>query len=256
MSTLLRRGSKGAAVRELQTMLNEAGASPRLTVDGDFGPATDRAVRAFQQRAELVVDGIVGAQTRTALRQAIAPVKPGRAEPDKSAMAKPIERLLAPGNDNAAPPPNVASLKLLDTARAIDEIVVHCAATPEGRDFTVADIRAWHKARGFIDVGYHYIVYRDGRIMLGRPIGQQGAHTADQGKNRGTIGICYIGGVAADGKTAKDTRTPAQRASLLWLTQALAKKHGVKRVTGHNQYAAKACPSFDVQSDPLGKIAA
>src|SRR5690606_18013952 len=125
----------------------------------------------------------------------------------------------------------------------------HCAATPEGKDFTVDDIRSWHKQRGFSDIGYHYVVYRDGRVMLGRPIGQIGAHV--EGHNTGTIGICYIGGMTADSKTAKDTRTEAQRSSLLWLTSQLARKfRNVTKITGHNQYAAKACPSFDVRKDP------
>jgi len=256
MSTLLKRGSKGAAVRELQSLLIKAGHPlPKFGADGDFGAETEAAVRALQARLELYVDGIYGPQTRTALKQLLEPVKPGRVEPDKSAMQDSTPAVQQPSG-SAAPPSNVASLKLLDTSRAIDEIIVHCAATPEGKDFTVADIRAWHKQRGFVDVGYHYVVYRDGRVLLGRPVGQQGAHCADAGKNRGTIGICYIGGVAADGKTAKDTRTSAQRSSLLWLTQQLATKHKVKRVTGHNQYAAKACPSFDVAKDALGKIAA
>lgn len=254
MTALLRRGSKGAAVRRLQSRLNAAGADPQLVVDGDFGPATDHAVRSFQRRCELVVDGWVGPQTRAALKQATTPIRAGRREPDKRAMQQPVTRLQVAGNDNAAPPPNVASLRLLDTARPIDEIIIHCAATPEGKDFTVADIRAWHKARGWSDIGYHYVVYRDGRVMLGRPVGQIGAHAA--GHNTGTIGITYIGGVSADGRTAKDTRTPMQRASLLWLTEQLAAKHGVSKVTGHNQYAAKACPSFDVRTDPLGAIAA
>jgi hypothetical protein len=68
--------------------------------------------------------------------------------------------------------------------------------------------------------------------------------------------VSYFGGVSADGKAAKDTRTPAQRASLLWLVRQLADKHSVSKVTGHNQYAAKACPSFDVRRDPLGEVAA
>ncbi|MDU0343905.1 N-acetylmuramoyl-L-alanine amidase, partial [Bosea rubneri] len=177
-------------------------------------------------------------------------------EPDKSAMAQPAPASQRLGGIVAAPPPNVASLPLLATARPIDEIVWHCAATREGQDFTVADIRAWHKQRGFSDVGYHYIVYRDGRIMLGRPVGQQGAHCADGGKNRGTIGCCYIGGVAGDGQMPKDTRTPAQRASMLWLTQQLIAQHrGIKRVTGHNDYTnAKACPSFKVGRDEIGRL--
>ncbi|MBB3980077.1 peptidoglycan hydrolase-like protein with peptidoglycan-binding domain [Rhizobium azooxidifex] len=87
MSTLLVVGSRGAAVRDLQTMLNAAGASPKLKTDGDFGGLTETAVRLFQERAGLVVDGRVGTQTLTALKRATAPVVPGRPEPDKSAMA-------------------------------------------------------------------------------------------------------------------------------------------------------------------------
>jgi N-acetylmuramoyl-L-alanine amidase len=252
MSTTLKIGSRGAAVRDLQTMLNRAVALPTLLdIDGIFGRKTDEAVRSIQERLELVIDGKYGPQTRAALKQFLAPVQPGRAEPDKSAMQQTVERIHVPGNDNvAAAPPNVSSLRLLDTSRFIDTIFVHCAATPEGKDFTVADIRAWHKARGFTDVGYHYVIYRDGRIMLGRPIGQVGAHVADH--NTGSIGISYIGGVAADGKTAKDTRTPAQRASMLWLVGALKAKHPrINKVRGHNEVAAKACPSFIVREDAL-----
>lgn len=253
MTSYLALGSRGARVRELQALLNAAGATPALGEDGDFGGKTATAVRAFQSKAGLVPDGKAGIQTVTALKRSTAPVVPGRTEPDKSAMdgSPPATSLRG---DRAAPPPNVASLVLLDTARQVSEIIVHCAATPEGRDYTVADIRAWHKQRGFSDVGYHYVIYRDGRIMLGRPVGQVGAHV--EGHNTGTIGISYIGGVSADGKTAKDTRTAAQRASLLWLAAQLRAKHrGIKKVTGHNEYAAKACPSFSVRQDQLGLAA-
>jgi N-acetylmuramoyl-L-alanine amidase len=256
MTVVLKRGSKGAAVRELQTSLNAARASPNLIVDGDYGDATEKAVRAFQTAAGLVDDGKAGPQTRAALKQTITPAKPGRPEPDKSAMTEPVSGAIVTDANRPAPPPTPGGLALLNTARAIDEVIVHCTATAEGKDYTVADIRAWHKQRGFSDIGYHYVVYRDGRVMLGRPVGQVGAHCADHAKNRGTIGISYVGGVAANGKTAKDTRTDAQRASLLWLTAALAAKHPVRRVTGHNRYAAKACPSFDVALDPLSSLAA
>jgi len=71
--------------------------------------------------------------------------------------------------------------------------------------------------------------------------------------NAGTIGASYIGDLTKDGKAAKDTRTPAQRAAMLWLSRELKKRHrGVRKVSGHNQYAAKACPSFDVRKDMLG----
>jgi N-acetylmuramoyl-L-alanine amidase len=250
--TTLKLGSRGAAVRDLQTMLNAAGAKPPLLVDDAFGDATDAAVRDFQERMGLVVDGKAGPQTLTALRQATTPAKPGRPEPDKAAMDGPLPDAGTGLTLVAKPPPNIEALRLLDTARPIDELIWHCTATAEGKDYTVADIRAWHKARGWSDIGYHYVVYRDGRIMVGRPVGQVGSHVA--GHNTGTIGCSYVGGVSKDGKTAEDTRTPEQYASMLWLTRQLVRKHPIKKVTGHNQYAAKACPSFDVRKDRLGEV--
>ncbi|UYN98346.1 MAG: N-acetylmuramoyl-L-alanine amidase [Devosia sp.] len=255
MTTLLKRGSRGAAVRDLQILINRAVDGLALKVDGDFGPATEKAVLAAQQRLGLVMDGIAGRQTITALKAEAAPIKPGRAEPDKSAMAGPVITGSPPPDGSAYLPPNDDSLQLLTTARPISEIIVHCAATPEGKDFTVADIRAWHKQRGWSDIGYHYVVYRDGRIMSGRPVGQVGAHCA--GHNTGTIGICYVGGLSADGKTAKDTRTPQQVASLLYLRNRLTGLHkGIRKISGHNEYAAKACPCFTVTTDPLSRLAA
>lgn len=59
--------------------------------------------------------------------------------------------------------------KLKKEMRKIDEIIIHCSATAEGRNFTVEDVRRWHKARGFVDVGYHYLVYLDGSVHVGRP---------------------------------------------------------------------------------------
>jgi len=252
MASVLKRGSKGAAVRDLQRLLSAAG-YPVGVIDGDFGGITDKAVRRFQHEVGLVVDGRVGPQTLTALKQFNHPIEVHRPEPDKSAMAAPAPATDAVHPAGAAPPPNAASLKLLETSRPIKELIWHCAATPEGKDFTVDDIRAWHRQRGWSDVGYHYIVYRDGRIMLGRPVGQTGSHVA--GRNTGTVGCCYIGGVSADGKAPKDTRTPAQKSSMLWLTEQLIKKHRIPKVTGHNDHTnAKACPSFKVGSDPLGQL--
>lgn len=91
--------------------------------------------------------------------------------------------------------------------RKITEIIVHCSATPEGKDYTVSDITRWHKARGFKTIGYHYIVYRDGSVHEGRKESGVGAHC--YGHNRNSIGVCYIGGLATDCKTPKDTRTEA-----------------------------------------------
>lgn len=136
--------------------------------------------------------------------------------------------------------------------RNVFELIWHCAATPEGKDFTVEDIDRWHKDRGWSGIGYHFVVYRDGTIHAGRSNERTGAHVG--GHNTGTIGLCYIGGVAADGKTAKDTRTPQQRRAMRALTIDIAKDPRITRISGHNEYAAKACPSFDVRSDELGNI--
>ena len=127
--------------------------------------------------------------------------------------------------------------------RKINEIIVHCAATREGRDFTVEDITRWHKARGFATIGYHYVIYRDGSIHEGRPLEQIGAHCV--GHNKHSIGICYIGGCASDGKTPKDTRTPEQKEALLALLRHLKARFPNATIHGHRDFAAKACPSYD-----------
>lgn len=131
--------------------------------------------------------------------------------------------------------------------RKITEIIVHCSATPEGKDFTAADITRWHKQRGFRTIGYHYVVYRDGSVHTGRPEGEIGAHCT--GHNAVSIGICYIGGLAADGKTAKDTRTPEQREALIMLLRRLRAKYPNAKIYGHRDFAAKACPSFDARKE-------
>ena len=128
--------------------------------------------------------------------------------------------------------------------RTINEIIVHCSATPEGRDFTVAQIRQWHLQRGFRDIGYHYVIYRDGTIHTGRPVAQAGAHCT--GHNAHSIGVCYIGGVAKDNKTPKDTRTEAQKKSLANLLKRLHQLYPKATLHGHREFANKACPSFDV----------
>lgn len=126
--------------------------------------------------------------------------------------------------------------------RPINEIIIHCTATPEGRTVTVAEIDAWHKARGWSGIGYHRVIGLDGERWIGRPIEKIGAHVS--GHNTGTVGVVYVGGVAKDGTTPKDTRTEAQKASLIAEIVELRDRFGIKKISGHNEYAAKACPSF------------
>lgn len=131
--------------------------------------------------------------------------------------------------------------------RAITEIIVHCTATPEGRPVTVKEIDAWHRARGWSGIGYHRVVHLEGLVEGGRPIDKIGAHVA--GHNTGTVGLVYVGGVAKDGRTAKDTRTPAQKKSLIAEIIDLRDRFGIRKISGHNEYAAKACPSFDASRE-------
>lgn len=134
--------------------------------------------------------------------------------------------------------------------RPIRKIILHCSATAEGKAFTIDDIRRWHTApvnkggRGWKDIGYHFVVHLDGSIHAGRPLEQSGAHCL--GHNRDSIGICYVGGCAADGKTPKDTRTPAQKAALRKLVAELRQQYPAATLHGHREFAAKACPSFPI----------
>lgn len=132
--------------------------------------------------------------------------------------------------------------------REINKIIIHCSATPEGREHDVEDIRAWHKARGWKNVGYHYVIKLDGTIQVGRNLRQQGAHA--YGHNADSIGICYIGGMTKGGKKAKDTRTKAQKQAMAQLVWKLNEEFGGNlEVIGHNEVSNKACPSFDVSED-------
>lgn len=132
--------------------------------------------------------------------------------------------------------------------RPINKIIIHCSATPEGRGNTVEDIRHWHVAgNGWRDIGYHYVVHLDGSVHAGRPDADTGAHTS--GHNHDSIGVCYVGGMSADMKAPKDTRTDAQKTALRRLVGELLARYPGATVHGHREFAAKACPSFDVQAE-------
>ena len=127
--------------------------------------------------------------------------------------------------------------------REINKIIVHCSATREGENFEVAEIRKWHLARGFSDIGYHFYIDLYGEIHKGRDISKIGAHC--KGHNRNSIGICYCGGVEADGKTPKDTRQECQKESLVAVLRTLKAMYPNAVIHSHNDFANKACPSFN-----------
>lgn len=128
----------------------------------------------------------------------------------------------------------------------IKEIIIHCSATKEGQEFHASDIDRWHKKNGWSMIGYNYVICLDGTLEKGREEGTVGAHTV--GHNSKSIGICYIGGLDKNGK-AKDTRTDKQKATLWKLLITLIKKYPKATIHGHNEFANKACPCFDVQKE-------
>ncbi len=151
----------------------------------------------------------------------------------------------------------------------VDAIVIHCSATREGKPFFAKDIERWHKERGFRTIGYHFVIDLDGTIEKGRPTDEQGAHANTAGLSRSSynkhsIGICYIGGLTADGKTWKDTRTDKQKVSMRKLVEQLVEEFpNVKEVIGHRDTSPdrngngeveqgewiKSCPCFEVRDE-------
>ena len=129
--------------------------------------------------------------------------------------------------------------------RRITKIILHCSATVEGKDFTVADIDKWHRERGFKKIGYHYVIYRNGEVHQGREEEEVGAHCI--GYNNSSIGICYIGGLNY-AMQPRDTRTIEQKESLLKLVKHLMEKYNLTLmdIHCHNEYAKKACPCFKI----------
>ena len=138
-------------------------------------------------------------------------------------------------------------MNLKKSVRRVNRVIIHCTATPEGRDVSPQEIKDWHvKGNGWSDIGYHYVVTLDGEVHDGRNIDRTGAHT--KGANKNSIGVVYVGGVDED-MNPLDTRTDAQDTALVNLIQALLEMYPGATVHGHNEFASKACPSFDVQEE-------
>jgi|LNFM01.1.fsa_nt_gb N-acetylmuramoyl-L-alanine amidase len=133
---------------------------------------------------------------------------------------------------------------------AIKFLTIHCAATPEGRDNSAAEVSKWDIDR-FGQVSYHHVIELDGDIVRTLRDDQRGAHTG--GANTGNIGVCYVGGTTTlnAGAKPKDTRTAAQKASLRKIVAEYRAKFPNIIVRGHRDWPGvkKACPSFDVATE-------
>lgn len=130
--------------------------------------------------------------------------------------------------------------------RTITLIIIHCSATPEGRSLSFEECRRDHiMHRHFRNIGYHFYITRDGTVHDGRPIEKVGAHC--EGHNSHSIGICYEGGLDANGKPA-DTRTEAQRKALKSLVERMHRLFPKALIVGHHDLnPRKACPCFKVE---------
>lgn len=131
--------------------------------------------------------------------------------------------------------------------RSITLIIVHCSANRAGSALRLADIDRHHRSLGWKGCGYHYVIPTDGTLEEGRPEAEVGAHCRHH--NRHSIGICYIGGLSADG-TPADTRTEAQRATLRRLLASLHRRFPRALIVGHRDLdPLKACPCFDAAKE-------
>ena len=134
-------------------------------------------------------------------------------------------------------------------ADSVSYIIIHCSATREDRDYSVEQLKRDHLARGFIEVGYHYYVRKDGTVTQHRRLNEVGAHCRPF--NRCSIGVCYEGGLDANGKP-KDTRTILQRGSLTGLLLNLRRRFPKAVIRGHNEMPGaipKACPCFKASTE-------
>jgi hypothetical protein len=191
-----------------------------LYPDGIYGRMTAAAVVEFQRANGLKADGIVGPAT----------------------LAKLIP------------------VRLKKSKRTITDIVIHCTATRAWQDYSADDIRRMHKAQGWSDIGYHYVVRLDGTIEEGRDVDIIGAHVS--GHNKYSIGVVYVGGLDNQGKP-KDTRTENQKNALLNLLIDLRKFYPNANISGHRDFSPdknhdgvispdeyiKECPCFDAKSE-------
>ena len=133
----------------------------------------------------------------------------------------------------------------MEPRSSTEYLVVHCSATKPSMDIGLREIKRWHvDDNGWRDVGYHYIIRRNGEVELGRSNRDTGAHAA--GYIHKSISLCMVGGMAED-NSAENNFTAQQWTALLDLVKQIKVDYPEANVIGHNEISEKECPSFDVQ---------
>lgn len=127
-------------------------------------------------------------------------------------------------------------------------LVLHCSATRPVQDIGAAEIRKWHKAQGWTDIGYHFVIRRDGRVENGRRVDAVGAHVA--GHNHYSVGICLVGGIGNKTFAPEENFTRAQWSALKGLIKELRSKYPKAKIVGHRDFPGvnKACPCFEAKA--------
>jgi N-acetylmuramoyl-L-alanine amidase len=240
---ILRKGSRGSRVRELQKVLG-------LNPDGIFGPATEAAVRKFQQENKLKVDGLVGPKTwEILLNKEEVKVKPVYKEEDKSEdFSDPEEEMLVDDVKESQPTsPNVIELiNLINKAnitRKVTRLVFHCTATHQTA--TVEGIIRYWKNKGWKNPGYHIIVRPDGSWTQLQDFNRITNGVA--GINSTSLHVSYIGGIDKNGK-AFDNRTDGQNEIFEAVYHTFRNKMPNLTFHGHYEFSNKACPSYNVEN--------
>lgn len=240
--TIYKEGSSNRTINKL--IQKAVGAYP----DGVWGPLTTECLKAWQRENNLTPDGIAGPAT----------------------LAKMGLTATSTSSSQSSSTIKHADLILKKSKRRIDYIAVHCTASREGQAMTVEEIRKNHKAQGWSDIGYHYVITLDGSVHLGRDVDIAGSHV--KGYNANSIGVVYVGGLENKPGVpyvrlkAKDTRTEAQKAALLSLLVDLRKLYPKAKIQGHRDFSPdknhdgvitadewiKDCPCFDAKKEYAG----
>jgi N-acetylmuramoyl-L-alanine amidase len=247
---ILRRGSKGGRVIELQTLLKEHGFWSHPSITNFFGPVTEEAVISFQKANGLKTDGVVGPKTWDVLTTRIEDkIKPIYNNEDVSEdFSDPEDEMVVDDIEESQPTcPNISELiKLINDSnitRKVTRLVFHCTATHQNATVE-AIVRHWREKRGWRNPGYHIIVRADGSWTQLQDFNR--VSNGVSGINSTSLHVSYIGGIGTNGR-ALDNRTDKQKEVFETVYTTFKNKMPNLTFHGHYEFSNKACPSYNVE---------